>query len=287
VARIVVGVDGSAHADRALRWAAAEAQLRAAEVELVHSYVMPLHRPPLGTSSRALAEATMDQTVARNREALGQVKWSTTLVPVLGSSYAHALMEAGDEADMVVLGSRGLGGFAELILGSTSCRTAGHAPCPVAVIRGEGEIPGRDGGRAIVVGVDGSRAARRALRWALDEAELRAAPLTVVHGYAAPTALRLSGAAHDRQRAQMRSAARERASGLVERALATVGVPSGVQVDRILAAGSPADALLQAADSAALVVVGTRGYGALGRMVMGSVSHHVLTHAHGPVVVAP
>ena len=96
---------------------------------------------------------------------------------------ARGLLDAAQDADIVVVGARGLGGFRGLILGSVSQRVLENAPCPVAVARGTDEGRGR-----IVVGVDGSKGSADALRWAAEEARNRGATLVVVHGWEIPYA---------------------------------------------------------------------------------------------------
>jgi nucleotide-binding universal stress UspA family protein len=284
--RIVVGVDGSDGAVRALRWAVEEAVLRDAEVQLVLGYVLHVHRPPFTSTDRELAERAMQEIVERNADVLRRVTWKTTAAPLLGRPYADAVLEAGDDADLVVVGSRGLGGFKELVLGSTSYRVAAHATAPVAVVRG-----GEDGDKqpciGIVVGVDGSRAAIRALRWAVAEAVLRGVDVTVMHGYFAPSAALLSGVASPEQIETERTRARSQAEAVVDAVLADVDVPEGVTVTPQVVAGTPAAAILGHATAEHLTVVGTRGYGGIRRAVVGSTSHQVLHHAPGPVVVVP
>jgi nucleotide-binding universal stress UspA family protein len=279
-------VDDSAHADAALRWAVTEADVRSATLELVHAYVVPV-RVPLATPSRELAERTVDRIVSRNRSVLDAVKWTATVVPLLGAPYSSALIQAGDEAELVVVGSRGRGGFSALLLGSTSHRTVGHAPCPVAVVRGDPDMTVPGNLRRIVVGVDGSRVARRALRWAVDEAELRAVPLTVVHGYADATFRPHAGLQSDAQIDAVQAAARDAALAVVDHAVRIVDPPARVDIDRVVAVGSPAGALLDHVGTDALLIVGTRGHGAIGRALLGSVSHQCLHHARGTVIVVP
>jgi nucleotide-binding universal stress UspA family protein len=283
MAHIVVGVDDSASADVALRWAVQEAGIRLAAIELVHAYG-PQVRTPLTSSSRELAERTMEGIVGRSRGLLDTVKWTTTLVPVFGAPHSKALSDAGDEADLVVVGSRGLGGFAALLLGSTSYRTVGHAPCPVAVVRGEPEASAPGTLQRIVVGLDDSRIARRALRWALDEAELRDVPVTVVRAYADPS----WGDLHtDPQLDEARVTMRAHAFDSIDRALEIVGHPPCIHIDRVAAVGSPASVLLDRVTANTLLVVGTRGHGAIGRALVGSVSHQCLHHSQAPVIVVP
>ncbi|HEX6255155.1 MAG TPA: universal stress protein [Euzebyales bacterium] len=282
--RIVVGVDGSDGADRALEWAVGEAELHDAEIELVLGFVMQVHRAAMTTSSRDIAEATMEAVIEHNAKALGRVAWTTAVVPLLGRPYADAVLEESDDADLVVVGSRGLGGFTELLLGSTSHRVAAHATCPVAVIRDAG---GGADVASVVVGIDGSRAARRALRWALAEAALRGVGVTLVHGFALPDTALLSGVATREHIESARAEARTSADRVVESALAAVGVPDGVTVTPQIVPGTPSGAILAHATSADLTVLGTRGFGRVRRAVLGSTSHQVLHHAPGTVVVVP
>jgi len=285
MSRIVVGVDGSASADRALRWAVREGELRNAEIELLYGYTLRVHAVIAGMSDRDLAEARMDEIVERNRVVLDRVKWGATLVPLLGAP-TGALLDVGGDAELIVVGSRGLEGFKELYLGSTSYRTAAHASVPVAVIRGAEETALLDGTRPIVVGVDGSRTGQRALRWALDEAGRREVNLTIVHAYYAPS--KPSRSVLSPQDVELlRQRAHADAVALVDRALNDVKIHAKVNVERVVAAGSPAGVLLSRAGADRLLVVGTRGYGMLSRTLFGSVSHQLLHHADGPVVVVP
>jgi nucleotide-binding universal stress UspA family protein len=283
--RIVVGVDGSACGDRALHWAVREAELWAADVELLHGYVVHPHAAMLGTSDRARAEARMDEIVRRNEAVLERARWSPTVAPLIAGP-TSALLDAGEDADLIVVGSRGLGGFHELFLGATSYRTAAHASVPVAVIRGARESVSLDGSPSVVVGVDGSRAGRRALRWALDEAARRAVDVTVVHAYDS-TDLSQSTVMSEPQLERYFRRIHDDAVAVVDDALARAEVAGGIAVQRVVTRGSPAAVLLDRAGPDRLLVVGTRGRGALGRMVFGSVSHQCLHHATGPVVVVP
>jgi nucleotide-binding universal stress UspA family protein len=285
MSRIVVGVDGSAHADRALRWAVREAELRSAEIELVYGYVIHPHAAMFGTSDRDRAYARMDDIVARNQALLDRAKWSASVVPLIARP-ASALIDAGQDADVIVVGSRGLGGFHELFLGSTSYRTAAHASAPVAVIRG-GDDTALDGSRGIVVGVDGSRASQRALRWALDEAKRWAVDITVVHTYEGSVDLSQATVMSELQLERYGQRIHDDAVAVLDEAIEAVEVPGDVAVRRVVKRGSPAAVLLGEADADRLLVVGTRGRGSLGRMVFGSVSHQCLHYATGPVVVVP
>lgn len=131
----MVGVDGSVSSRPALVWAAQEARVRGAQLQVVYS---TFYRPELLQSYEGVAadeQGILDRAVARAK----------TLEPTLdvvgyqaGPPPARALLEASAGADLLVVGVRGLGGFQELLLGSVSQQCARHAPCPVAIVRGTG-----------------------------------------------------------------------------------------------------------------------------------------------------
>lgn len=136
---IVVGLDGSGHSDRALDWAAREAAFR--QVPLT---VLTVHQPVIaylgGAVDHAADGAATDraQGLARQRagrvlDGLGTAPPQVTVQSV-GGSPAEELLKASRDADMLVVGSRGAGGFARLLMGSVSAQVAQHAQCPVVVI---------------------------------------------------------------------------------------------------------------------------------------------------------
>lgn len=139
---VVVGVDGSEGARRALRWAAAEARLRQATLRAVHvwSYLDQPERafdPAYGEDD---ARRFLDGEVA----ALGPAAEGVEVERVtLCDLPTRGLLEAAAGADLLVVGARGLGGFQGLLLGSVSQQLATHGPCPVVVVRdGEGDPGG-------------------------------------------------------------------------------------------------------------------------------------------------
>jgi nucleotide-binding universal stress UspA family protein len=142
--RIVVAVDGSQGARKALTWALEEAALRGSPVEVVH---VVLHQPLPSyiverTRTRGLPAPSTTQLTAVGEELLADMLEaepppdgvSVTREVLLADNVAHALIERAAEADMLVLGSRGLSGFRELVLGSVSHQCAAHARCPVVVV---------------------------------------------------------------------------------------------------------------------------------------------------------
>jgi len=144
---IVVGVDGSEDSIRAARWAVDEARLRGRPVELVHAYTWPVPMVPLApppvdwteTSLRQAAEALLADVLAKVRADAGREAEAAEDVSVTVSAHAgpapYTLLDQARRADMVVVGHRGHGGFAGLLLGSVSQQLINHAPCPVVVVR--------------------------------------------------------------------------------------------------------------------------------------------------------
>lgn len=135
--RIVVGVDGSDPAARALRWAVGEARIRSASVHAVHAWQFPIVAGPMGTFIPPPPEEDMHKEAHRVLdEALDLVDTSGVEVSreVVEQGAARALLGASKDADLLVLGSRGLGGFRGLLLGSVSQQCAQHASCPVVIV---------------------------------------------------------------------------------------------------------------------------------------------------------
>jgi nucleotide-binding universal stress UspA family protein len=144
VETIVVGVDGSAESRAALAWALAEARLRGARVLAVHAWTAPeayafdaptATMPAMADALRQVGERVLESAVSETVAAAG------VDVPVerrvVDAGPAEALLAAAGDAALVVVGSRGRGGFASLLLGSVSHQVAQHAPCPVVIVRGE------------------------------------------------------------------------------------------------------------------------------------------------------
>jgi nucleotide-binding universal stress UspA family protein len=181
------------------------------------------------------------------------------------------------EAALVVLGSRGLGGFSGLLVGSTAVQLAGRARCPIAVVRGASAVG------PVVVGVDGTPAGEGAIGFAFAQASLWDAELIAVHAWSdlILDAAHLTGSgAIDFGPLEQRSAEllAERLAGWQEK------YPD-VHVRREVVRERPTKALLRRAEHARLVVVGSRGRGGFRGLLLGSTSQHLLHHAACPVAV--
>ena len=275
--RVVVGVDESEGSSAALRWAAREAELRNTTVLAVLAWSYLDQHPGAGGFDPAFtsddAAAALD---ARVTAALPAERARLVHRHVVCDLPARALLEASAGQEMLVIGARGLGGFTGLLVGSVSQHCLHAATVPTVVVRNLHDHPGSG---SIVAGVDGSDDSGRALAWAVDEARRRGCPLTVVHGYELPLRSHLS----PRFSPEAMAAA---AAALVD--TMTRGVDgAGLDVTTTTSPTGPAQALIDASRDADLLVVGSRGRGAVRRLLLGSVATQVVHHAPCTVAVIP
>ena len=141
---ITVGIDGSAHSTRALEWAIKEAAIRHAPVTVVTVHTVPMSGwtgnpitlPQDAEDQEAALRAAEEMTLKATSQ-LGAAKPSSVTVRAISGFPAQALIEASRTADLMVVGSRGAGGFARLMIGSVSSQVVHHAHCPVVVVRSE------------------------------------------------------------------------------------------------------------------------------------------------------
>ncbi|MEU5942018.1 universal stress protein [Micromonospora sp. NPDC047548] len=282
-AAIVVGVDGSEPALRAVRLAAAEAARRHRPLRVVHAFIWPLLRVPGGPLTggppggglRHQAEHLVEQAVA---EAEATVPGLRVTGEIIDGEASAVLLGETPTAAMIVLGDRGLGGFGALVIGSAAVQVATYADCPVLVARGE-EHP--DG--PVVVGVDGSPASRAAVEFAVEQADVRGAALHAVHAYrhpgsAGPGDMQPLVYEESQLRGEEGRLLTESLAGIHER-YPDLPVTHEVVRERAVAA------LTAASRRAVLVVVGGRGHGELAGLLLGSVSHAVLHHSACPVAL--
>ncbi|MET7752084.1 universal stress protein [Micromonospora sp. NPDC005367] len=282
---VVVGVDGSPASLVAAEEAARAAVRRQLPLHLVHGYLHPLgYGVPLNPYDLGVpaptepAQRMLEQTAA---ELAGDRPGLHVEVRQVAGGPGAALVEESHRAELVVVGSRGLGGFTGLLLGSVGAQVAAHAHCPVLVVRPAGGPAPVLG--PVLVGVDGSESASLAVRYAAEEAVRRGAELVLVH---------VTGGDH----ADAVGARDPRAGGptppedepLLATAVAAARVehPDLTVTGRTVRAASAEQALIEASRDAALVVVGTRGRGGFTGMLLGSVSQALVQHAHCPVLVA-
>jgi nucleotide-binding universal stress UspA family protein len=284
---IVAATDGSEESLRAVGWAAQEAELRGLPLRIVSAAAMP---PRMAEHQTASGFPTVADTLVSDRDralAAATERAAATAPDILvdadglSGSPARAITEAGSGASMLVVGSRGMGAFTALILGSVSRYAAAHAACPVVVVREQTTAAHPQVG----VGIGDPAEASHALAFAFEEAALRKASLVAVHAWdsgggdvgRATRAMAAPGA----------HAIEERVAGQLQALLADgqARYPD-VQASYDFVYGHPGRALVGLSARADLVVLGRhRADGLLPGP--GAVRHAVLNHAHGPVVTVP
>ncbi|MGW3288797.1 universal stress protein [Streptomyces sp. NPDC001002] len=289
---VIAAVDGSDDSLRALDWAADAARGRGAALRVVHVRQYAAWTPP-GVLVAGLPEADDDPVLDEVRGHLDdRADLPKTEYVALGGVSAAVLPELGTSAQLLVLGSRGRGGFASLLLGSNGMAAAREADCPVVVVPRPGrevhdELPTEPGPR-VVVGLQVDSPDEATLAFAFAEAALRGARLQVIAAYAWPvqtwaTAGELVPPAMDQD--AIENETRTLAEGFL--APHRTRHPD-VRVDVLAAPGDAAGHLVAASKDADLVVVGRhrRRLLAPARM-LGSVTQAVLLHAASPVAVVP
>jgi nucleotide-binding universal stress UspA family protein len=287
--RIVVGVDGSAPSITAVRWAAAEAWLRDAELQVLFAYQTAVPGADF-TASVSFQRAADEQATAVVEAAVAEARAVAGALAVTGSAVrgypAQALLKAAEETDLLVVGNRGRGGFHGLLSGSVSAQVATYASGPVVVVRGRPETATNSATGPIVVGVDGSHRSEVAIEAAVRESALRRrAVIEIVTTYPTPmdvpqfdTVQFDTGQLEAELRLQQQrlfTAARAKHPDLPE-----------VLVEQRVIEGGPAAVLMEKSMQAQLVVVGARGYGGFEGLLLGSVGLELLHHADCPVLIA-
>jgi nucleotide-binding universal stress UspA family protein len=284
---IVVGYDGSEHATQAVEFAAREAQALDAPLLLVHAFTPPMGGAGLGYGTILPADAleTMRDGIAVHLDAdtrrFADTYPGVTIDDrvVVGNS-AAALLDAAVDAQLLVVGSRGLGGFRGMLLGSTGVQIASHAPCPAVIVRGLPE----PGATRVVVGLDGSELSQAALAWAFEYASRHGLTLHAVHAWTMPSFDLLAAPAGPGPADLATITAEEERSAAESLAGFTERYPE-VPIEQTVIKEPATKALLDASKGAALLVVGTHGRGEIMSAVLGSVSQALLRKASIPVVV--
>jgi nucleotide-binding universal stress UspA family protein len=270
---VVVGYDGSADADRGLDWAIEYARRRRLPVEVVAASGDVTYLPERTNQE---VDSLVEEWLALAEERLiaaGLESWNTR---VTSEKAVPALLLAGHEAALLVLGAQGHGFVGGMVLGSVSQHVTRHADCPVVVVR---PAPGR--GR-VVVGVDGSSGSERALAFAFEYAAAFDATVVAVSGkklqsVSGPWSVTVDTSVAD-ELASIDAMLHESVAGLAKR-------HPQVPVETLALPVSPVRSLVDASGAADLVVVGTRGLGGFMGLLLGSVSAGALQEAQCPVAV--
>lgn len=293
--KVIVGADGSDPSKAAIEWAAAEAVRRGAPLRIVHGLGMPLIVSSYGGPERFQPSKEIsgqaDSVLEAAKKSVGELHPSLTVETVTALEEAPlALIRQSHPHDLLVVGSRGLGSVASLFVGSVSIRVAAQAPCPVVVVPSKDGKPTKSSLDNLVVGVDDSKHARRALKLAVDLAVESGGDLTVVNSWEVPfpyDPVAMTAAGYQPQD----DIFEKNSEALVDELLADVMSDQREDVDLevsvVRAQANPVDALLGAAVEADAIVVGSRGRGSVRGLLLGSVSQSILHRAKIPVVVLP
>lgn len=285
---IVVGVDGSRESEDALIWAIDQAKRHDYTLRLVCAYSLPSFAAASLDGGFAMMDDSAIESGARAvvAKAIAQAEDNgvNAIADLETGDPAGVLVERSKTARLVVVGTRGGGGFADRLLGAVSSAVPAHAHCPVVV------VPRHESGSAftpitrIVVGVDGSPAARKALSYALDEAIAWGAELTAVA--AVPMTTGMGSLAWIPASVDRESVVADARAGL-DATIDAVLQGREFNVRRHALDGNPAALLAEFSTAVDLVVVGTRGRGGFAGLLLGSTSQAVLNHTTCPVMVVP
>jgi nucleotide-binding universal stress UspA family protein len=277
---IIVGYDGSPDARTALTWALDEAARTVAPAEIIYADQWPIWEPAASMAPTVAVRpdsyvehvimGMLDDAVTAAKETHPTVHVTAATV----RAYAPAaLIGRSGEARMIVVGARGHSAVAGL-LGSVSSAVSAHARCPVVVVRGEPADTD-----PIVAGIDGSALAPAVLRFAAQQATARDVALRVIRAWTPVTGL---WAETPMSTGTVTPAERETFDTLVTELRSTF---PDLLIEAEVVVEHPAAALALSSTVAQLLVVGSRGRGAIRGMLLGSVSQHLLRHSVCPVAV--
>ncbi|QTX04014.1 universal stress protein [Agromyces archimandritae] len=282
-ARIVIGVNGSPADRRTARWAAIRAAETGESLEFVHvvdEAIRATGNADFLLAAQSAARTFIDEAVAIARSIAPEATIETEIEQ--GDPF-RIIGEHAEDASLLVVGSDWTGGERPTTRGTKSLRFAATShDVPVAIVPDieVGERPG------VVVGVDGSEIAQRALEFAAGEAERRGGPLIVIHAWTIPLLADYNYGFEYAYTADYAKDLDEGARAELDAALEGFAERHpGLDVRKVVVQDDPVVALTEAAGQRALLVVGTHGRGAIARLFLGSVSHGVLTNMVAPTVL--
>ncbi|MGW0468101.1 universal stress protein [Streptomyces sp. NPDC003027] len=310
---VIVGVDGSEHGLRALAWALSAArsvgaplvvahvrsealQLGAARIESIGE--APELSDPVLDGSRAWIEERTKGPGEERMEGGDEGGGVSVRYESLDGAVTDALLDLARSARLLVVGSRGRGGFASLLLGSTGRALASTAPCPVVVVPHEARTvsleSGAEAGR-VLVGLHPDETPDEVLDFAFEAARQRGVALEVVTAYRLPPSpvLLIGPPAPALQVPpplpvdDVPELVRETALRQEERLRPFTARFPDVEVMPFVVPADAAGRLVEGSRSAGLLVVGRHRRHRMESLLMGSVAHAVLHHAHCPVAVVP
>lgn len=277
VERVIVAVDGGPASRAALNWVVARA--RTVPIRLELTCVVELGWSPVGGPEddfQPVYERTLAAATRYVEQECPDLKTTSVVrrgVPV------DELVRASADADLLVIGTNKTGVLVGAVHGTVPLRLAAHARCALAVV--PADWAGESG--HVVVGVEDDGTMDAPLRFAAAEAEERAVALELVHAWSIPVTLGVDFGA-----SLPLAALVEAHTDILARAVDRVrSQHPALDVSSTLTQGAAAPALVEAATTAALAVVGTHGRGAVAGLILGSVSHDLLLNMPCPVIVVP
>jgi nucleotide-binding universal stress UspA family protein len=290
---VVVGFDGSERSRQAAHWAAREAVSRGLRLAVVNAIRGPFPEVLVTPVSMPLPQLVNEDAVrAYTNEHLAELADECARIApglevdtrAFDGHPAAVLGEVAEDAALLVVGSSGATGLTRLFAGSITADLAHHSTSPLVVVR---ETGGEDG--HVVVGVDGSDPSHRAVDFAVEFASRHDRPVVAVHATTGlPVDALTPGGAWGQglglglDADQLRTSA----DALIAKSLTgPLARHPEVRAERLVSFARPAQALLDASEGAALLVVGSHGHGAVHRALLGSVSHAMLHHAHCPLAL--
>lgn len=288
---ILVGVDGSAAALSAVRWAARDAALRNVPLTLVHVVDAPLPEwfevaAPVGFRQRRENRVRdfIESAIKVAEDSAGECGPVEIDSQVFHSATVPTLVGLSTEVEMVVVGYPGHGGaLARSVLGSVSSALVYHAHCPVAVIHDDEAMIGDVARASVLVGIDGSPASEAATAIAFEEASRRGVGLMALHAWNDP---RVSGSRVEYQDSKWDAQLSEEEETLAERLAGWHERYPDVGILRRIEIGDPARWLIELSERAQLMVVGSHGCSRVRGTLLGSVGAAVVNRAKIPVIVA-
>ncbi|NLA64335.1 MAG: universal stress protein [Leucobacter sp.] len=267
--KYIIGVDGSEHSRVALDWGLARASQTGAQVELLHVADDSFLSESVAFLSEAQAASEQMLEAERDYAKATGFNGVITGTAVVGHPISE-VEEASKRADLVVLGAHTGSKLSGSFFGTRAVKIAAVSHCPVAVVPYEVQGEPKPG---VVVGIDGSDAAKQAIAFAAEEASSRQVLLIAVYAWMPPLTPGLEYLWSEELVESQRAAAEEAI------AIGTAGLAGrypDLTIERKIVQAPPVAALLQAAEDADTLVVGSRGRGGLSRLLLGSVSHGVL-----------
>jgi len=281
---ILVGVDGSPGSDAAIQWATAEAIMRGEPLTLMHviaPIVVTWPAVPVAAGISGWQEERAQLVIGEGRvlvsAAAGESPAPSVGTEIRHSGVAAGLIEASRDASMVAVGSRGMGAFGRMRVGSVSTSLLHHAHAPVAVIRtDQAQAPKHLS--PVVLGLCGTSASEEATALAFEEAGLRGVDLVALHAWADTSVTTFLGIDVHRFEQEGHGLLNERLAPWREK------FPD-VTVRHRLVVDQPARRLIDESHDAQLVVVGSRGRGGFAGMLLGSVSSRVAQDSQAPTMV--